>query len=533
MKQGNEIDKLFRDAVYDHETPVPEFVWEGIQEKQRSFGASVLHKLQQKWGLIALLTFLGLGCSYIGLSYAGSWNKTAALSDVNGIASPLASLSAGQGQLATNANAQKVDQQQYDEEHPSQLVSDNQNQITAVQKGKADPANKEQKSSNPINKRTTANSGQTVRLVQKKQGKIRNNDFRSQINSSSLTKGTVSNPAVKGSSLKLGNANEHALSASLQSNRSDSKQSAGSTSQEYGRKAAFASKRDLLSNKDDRNLANISKLASLQALSIASGKGFTQQKEQQFTKARANECFPELIKAKMLSLELFVSPDNVSRELLTYDPALQEHVEQRLNSEARRLSWSAGLRLDIAVHRNLHLKTGLGYAQINELFRHTGEEKTVTTTTIEETEVNGQIEIDTVYTVENWQRVVETGNRYRFFDVPLILSYEAKFGRLSLSANAGTVFNIFFTQTGRIFSPEESEPTPVDIRTDGESPFFRNFNAVSLYGGIGAYYKIADGVELMAEPHVKYMLEPLNKVSYSVEQRYQTVGINLGLRYKF
>ncbi len=545
MKQGNEIDKLFREGVYNHETPVPEFIWENIQAEQRSHGATMLDQLKKKWGLMILLFGIGIGSTLVGLTYTNPWSN-----DADSSAHAQHMLASSQqwdkntgGKEDVSIRSNNAENRTTKETKNEQLAGNNTAANTEAP-GRTKGLSKN--ASTTEAKRNAAEEAAKQTVNQKpsnKSPKFSNKSAAAAIKSqsypvASLSAGTLS--GISQDELAELNLSDTAAPAFITSQQRGNIQKANTNSVSQSQQSANQTASKPLQESSAKTNANtsrsgkwINQINKRPAGTISNSKGFTSQKEKKFSRNRANDCFPEMIKSKMLALEAFVSPDFASRQLSTYDQNLLEHVNKRENTEERQISWSAGLRLDIAFHRNLHLKTGLSYAQINEYFSHLGEETTVKTTTIQEIEENGQIIIDTLTTFENWQRVVKNYNRYRFFDVPLLLSYETQLKRLKVSVNAGTIFNLYFTQSGFMLSPDETVDTPVALRENGESPFFRNFNAMSLYGGLSFYYRVAEQIEVMAEPHFKYMLEPLNKVSYPVEQSYQTVGLNLGLRYKF
>ena len=73
---------------------------------------------------------------------------------------------------------------------------------------------------------------------------------------------------------------------------------------------------------------------------------------------------------------------------------------------------------------------------------------------------------------------------------------------------------------------------PVSITTGkNSSPYqFKTNAGIGFIGAVSVYYKITDKLHLVAEPYFRYNFSPMNKETITLKQKYQTVGLRLGVR---
>ena len=95
--------------------------------------------------------------------------------------------------------------------------------------------------------------------------------------------------------------------------------------------------------------------------------------------------------------------------------------------------------------------------------------------------------------------------------------------------NVGPVINVYSWQKGEVL---DTALQPVSITTGkGNSTYqFKTNAGFGLMGAVSVYYKLNDKLHLMAEPYFRYNLSPLNKDNLTLKQKYNTVGLKLGLR---
>lgn len=171
----------------------------------------------------------------------------------------------------------------------------------------------------------------------------------------------------------------------------------------------------------------------------------------------------------------------------------------------------------------MSLRAGINYSQINEKFTFVQGNLVQITYIID---ANG----DTTgsYTTTG-TRYKTTHNKYRSIDIPLQVGYELGNGRLHANINAGVVVNVYSWQKGEVL---DTAYQPVTITTGkGASPYqFKTNAGLGFMGGISVYYKLNDKIHVMAEPYYRYNFKQINKDNLTLKQKYNTVGLRLGVR---
>lgn len=217
--------------------------------------------------------------------------------------------------------------------------------------------------------------------------------------------------------------------------------------------------------------------------------------------------------------ELLFGPDIVNRTLIAKNLDT-DLLAIRNESELVELSWSAALRGSVVMNNGFALKTGLLFSQVHEQFNYQGRE------------TRSRSFVDNGMT----RTVVETGtvtrtifNTLRTLDIPLLVGYEIDMGRFILALNTGGALNLSFSQEGQIFA-SSNNPATIGSQDPDSIDIFKSNAGMSLLGNIGMYYKIKDNLQIMVEPNIRYRLGSVTKDSYSLEQKYLTTGLHLGLR---
>jgi hypothetical protein len=219
--------------------------------------------------------------------------------------------------------------------------------------------------------------------------------------------------------------------------------------------------------------------------------------------------------------EFYAGPDYAFRSL--HDTGNSAYLQQRKQSTKFKSGFSAGVRYTKVFNNSMSVRGGINYSQINEKFTY-NQGNIVQVTYI--LNANG----DTVgsYTTTG-SRFKTTINRYRSIDIPLVVGYELGNGKLHANINAGAIVNIYSWQKGDVL---DASGKPVNITTGkSSSPYqFKTNAGVGFIGAVSVYYKLNDKLHIMAEPYFRYNLSQMNKESITLKQKYQTVGLRLGIR---
>jgi hypothetical protein len=220
-------------------------------------------------------------------------------------------------------------------------------------------------------------------------------------------------------------------------------------------------------------------------------------------------------------LEFYAGPDLALRSLS--DTGNSTYLQKRKESSKVTSAFSAGIRYTRVFNNSMSLRTGINYSQINEKFTYVQGNLVQVTYIID---VNGDT---TGSYITTGTRYKTTYNKYRSIDVPLLLGYEVGNGKLHANINLGPVVNVYSWQKGEVL---DTSLQPVSITTGkGNSPYqFKTNAGFGVMGAVSLYYKLNEKVHAMAEPYFRYNLTQLNKENLTLKQKFNTVGLKLGLR---
>ncbi len=221
--------------------------------------------------------------------------------------------------------------------------------------------------------------------------------------------------------------------------------------------------------------------------------------------------------------EIYLGPDRAFKKYS--DTANSALLEKRKASTSFQSAYSAGVRYTRVFDNGMSLRTGINFSQINEKFTYLQSNVVQLTYEIG---ANGDT-INTYYVRGTKYR--NSYNHYRTIDVPLLIGYELGYGRFHANINAGAVVNIYSWQNGETL---DTTFKPVSFGAKENSPYqYKSNIGIGFMGGISFYYKLNDRYHLLAEPYYRYNFSPMNKENLSIQEKFSTMGIRLGLRIDF
>jgi hypothetical protein len=194
------------------------------------------------------------------------------------------------------------------------------------------------------------------------------------------------------------------------------------------------------------------------------------------------------------------------------------------------------INLDLmAQHQSgMYLKSGLEYEQINERFdayiewdSTEVEPNQILAITLAmdgtTTQTTGNAEVSTTY----WTRQ-KIYNHYHSIDIPLLLGYSStkKDRRLGWFVEGGASLNLWFQASGKILST-----TNELLLLEDKPALIRAQTGLSLVGGLGLTYQVADQFSIWANPGIKYRLGSITSEENALDQTYVNLGFNVGMRY--
>lgn len=197
-----------------------------------------------------------------------------------------------------------------------------------------------------------------------------------------------------------------------------------------------------------------------------------------------------------------------------------------------------GISADLSIgyrHRNgWQLRGGLGYTKINTVFSQTVTIQTVDTLEGLQTIIfNPDNTTDSVFGpvpfYETSTREKQTYNSFRQWELPLLAGYNFDLGALDLLVETGVRLQLNRTWEGTILNGE-TENTFQEL---SEQDWYRSGLNISLQGGVQLVYPLTPKVDILAGGSIRYSLQDFSNDTSPFKERYQLLGGQVSLRYKF
>lgn len=222
----------------------------------------------------------------------------------------------------------------------------------------------------------------------------------------------------------------------------------------------------------------------------------------------------------------------VQRDLALKNSLSFNLLNSRKKSERELEAYQVGMGFTLQHRSGLNFSTGLNYTQINERFRF--NEVAIKVDTVydvkylvinlnnDTVKIYGDVTNETKTTYQK-----EYYNKYRMFDVPILVGYRHEGHDFSFGAQAGVFVNLSLATKGQFL---KSTTETMDIGTAG---IFKSNIGWSYYFGLTAGYMVNENLEFYASPFLRHYPKDFTKDSYVIRQRYNLYGLNIGLRYAF
>ncbi len=467
MNQSHPIDDLFQGKLKDYEVAPPMHLWDAIDQKRRKPKSGF-------WWLKKRGLFMGIGFLLLALS----------------------------GFLLLMPQNQTPESIQF---FPVPLV--NSEQIANLSKSNQGeentlsilPSVTEQKENIEVN--TSIINPQTQ--VENNQS-LKNNDFSTNI--LTQTPGVGSTPTLSPQSpSKLNNDQE------LTDVREPSKNK--SLILDYKQKNTTNETSQKIARSDWTEFASISSPLNQSSLSIP-----------------VRETEPEWLTAPVFKtgngisyfMEAFGSPGIASRNIAPVSELFSPLSNDWEASQQNQSAFNFGIRLAMVNRKGWSLKTGIHFTQISESFQFVNHK--AETAQIYDPN-GGLIREDTIFVPIG--SPVNNVNQFSLIDLPLILGYQKRVQKWTLSANAGPVLNLSFQPKGTLINPNRQL---VDINSNEGREAFRSQLGINWYGSFGIHYELQPGTHLMLEPYLRFQSRSFMTQNFPVQQKYLTGGVSIGIR---
>ncbi len=230
-----------------------------------------------------------------------------------------------------------------------------------------------------------------------------------------------------------------------------------------------------------------------------------------------------------LYVELYASPDFAMKSVTGSNTAI---LQKKDSVESTQIGYSAGIRFSKAINDRILLKAGLQYSQINERFdlRTENERRITTVITIRTVTTPSGTDTmirDTTTLEQIGYSLRRTYNRYRSFDVPLLVSYEFGNEHLKFAVNGGVILNLRSWYSGETIN----DSLAVVSLNSKTAPTYKHNIGVGLYAGFSIIKPVSNKFDFFLEPYFRYNLGNMTSGS-AYTQKFNAAGLSFGIRYK-
>lgn len=220
-------------------------------------------------------------------------------------------------------------------------------------------------------------------------------------------------------------------------------------------------------------------------------------------------------------IDAYISPDYAIKKYT--DTGVSTLVAKRKESLRFHSAYSVGLRYTRVFNNGMSIRTGFNFSQINEKFSY-AQDNVVQIIYV----INNQGDTTDSYYIRG-TRYKTSYNHYRTIDVPLVIGYEMGNDKLRANINAGAVVNIYSWQNGETIDKDGNPVVITTGKTDNPYQYKTNVG-VGFTAGASLYYKLNNRLYAMAEPYFRYNFSPMNKEVLSIQEKFTTIGLRLGIR---
>lgn len=230
-------------------------------------------------------------------------------------------------------------------------------------------------------------------------------------------------------------------------------------------------------------------------------------------------------------VEGFIAPEYVTKKVLS-NHTNDAYLMKKDSVESMLLGVTAGVKFTKGLTNNLYIKGGLQYSQLIEKMNllQEKERKEITVITIKtETDINGNTitKSDTTKQIQILFANTTKYSSYKNIELPISLGYEFYRRGFRASVNAGVIVNLSSWYSGKLLD------TNYQFVSIKEKPgVYKQNIGFSLYGSISLIKPLSESAEIFAEPYFRYSLSSPKYNTYGFKQKFNAVGLALGLRFK-
>ncbi len=523
MKQNNDLDRIFSGKLNNYDSDVAPDLWDRLEDRRNNNRSGIWGQ----WKFFGMLLIASIGIAYLldtNTEQTDSHTmKSSMLSGISAIAKPAEEPS--ENIVENDAKLDEASTQTELSKSASPNVSF-ENTSTKVESEEQRVTTSKSKSNTKIDQQTNTENNSIVR----------NSTIQNDV--AALSQKAVAKASEKATSnMGLRNDAIQALTLNAVSENTDANSSPAQLVE------------NISSDFSDEAGENVKKSFMVDALKIdAIAQLPTKASEEKPDLSRIT-C-PDFDKRLQRTyLDFLFTPGFAVRHLKAKDESFKANELSRKSTEQSNFVTGGGFRFSFLSKNKIAFRTGLMYNQIVERFYHTNVESWTESNfeainSIFHPDGSLTVDYDTVHYHYSGTRVVNSYNKYHTIDVPLLIGYEKEFHGFVLTANVGTIVNVWFAQKGKFLSPENevveftSDNIYNRLHPDGENEEFERYSAFknnlgfNLYASFSCNYRLGSNYYLVFEPQVRYVVNSLTQSNYGLKQNYVIPAVSFGLRYQ-
>jgi len=235
-------------------------------------------------------------------------------------------------------------------------------------------------------------------------------------------------------------------------------------------------------------------------------------------------------------IEGYASPDFAYKSINNTKSNNDLYLQKKDSSETMRLGFTVGARFSKSITNNLLIKAGIQYSQFNEklVLRTENERKQIIVISSRIITRSGQPDTtiyDTTTTLQIGYRVRSNIIRYKNLEIPILLSYEISQpeSKWKLAISGGAIVNLASWYDGKTF---DSTYSYVNTGNKANTGFYQHKVGVSLYGSVSIIKNLNDIVDVFAEPYFRFGLNNNLQSNGGFTQKFNVFGVQFGARIK-
>lgn len=236
--------------------------------------------------------------------------------------------------------------------------------------------------------------------------------------------------------------------------------------------------------------------------------------------------------------EIFYSPDFIHKSMAV-NYGTESYLQLRKSSEKVVFASSKGIEFFCKTGKNIEIKTGFIYSEIQEQLHYTFYSDASLPPSIRSNSISGiwvnpltgfTSMNDTVVSNYLFPDDIVGSNKYYFYNIPLEINISHEIKSFVIGIELGAFMNFGFTQKGSIINTDLY--SKINFDNEPLNPYRKSIGLGALLG-IYAGYNINSHFRFFINPEFRYYLHKINKTNSPLNENLYSISATSGLRFEF